>query len=242
MVEELSAFISENVKASGRSGAVLGVSGGVDSAVCLYLAVKALGPLCVKAFFMPHLSSQLDCEGAVIDLCESAGVIPSTVNISRIVDMFKQDTGCTDPVHAGNFAARIRSAYLYQYAASGSMLVINTSNKTERLMGYFTKWGDQAGDIGPLCGLYKTEVIELAKVLDLPEKILEAEPSAGFFEGQTDEKELGISYSELDDILRKLENGDDDQVPQERLEYVAGFIKRSEHKRNLVVIPGSFHG
>ena len=141
--------------------------------------------------------------------------------------------------------ARTRMILLYAHANSRNYLVLGTSNKSEFLTGYFTKWGDGASDYAPLINLYKTEVWEVAKRIGVPEKIISKKPSAGLWEGQSDEDELGISYKLLDEILYRLVDlkmekskiAKELSIPVEKVEYVEYLVKKSEHKRRLPMGP-----
>ncbi len=229
-LRRLKGFIRENVKAAGKKGVVIGVSGGVDSAACLYLAVSALGKENCLAFHMPHDGRTMNPEVKLIT--NKLKVSLSTYDISRIISIFSGMTGETDPLMIGNFAARIRSAFLYREAASRNMLVMNTSNRSEIMTGYFTKWGDEAGDISPFGNYYKSEVYEMASSLGVPEKILQKPPSPDFFQGQRDEEELGISYRELDCALACDGKGEEEKADAELLLKVRELKEKSSHKRN----------
>jgi len=131
---------------------------------------------------------------------------------------------------------RLRMVLLYYYAELENLLVIGTCNKTELSVGFFVKWGDAAADIAPLASLYKTQVRQLATYLDVPEEIIAKPPSAGLWEGQTDEDEMGISYEELDKILAAIESGDTSNCDQGALARVRAMMAASQHKRNPIPI------
>jgi len=168
------------------------------------------------------------------------------IDIRPIVDSFVAQLGFQpDKRSLGNIMARTRMVLLYAHANAKNYLVLGTSNRSEFLTGYFTKWGDGASDYAPLINLYKTEVWEVAKLVGVPERIIEKKPTAGLWEGQTDEDELGISYRLLDEILWRLVDlkmpkekiAQELGVSIERVEYVENLVKRSEHKRRLPVGP-----
>ena len=220
---------------SGAQGVVLGISGGIDSAVACALAVKAAGPERVLGVSMPASSTGgADAEDAAL-LCKTLGVELITVSLERTLSAFLSSPHIANtPILAGNAAARLRMITLYNIAASRNYLVCGTSNKTEYLIGYSTKWGDGAADIQPLLHLYKRDVYAIAEELELPRRLIEKAPSAGFFEGQTDEKEIGLTYEVLDDALFSLELNN--YEPQnETEEKVLLMIQKSEHKRNLPI-------
>ncbi|WP_099209562.1 NAD+ synthase [Thermococcus henrietii] len=244
VVEIITAFIREKVEEARAEGVVIGISGGIDSATTAYLAVKALGRERVLGLIMPYYQNR-DVEDARL-VCSSLGIECREINIKPIVDSFVSQLGFQpDRRSLGNIMARTRMVLLYAHANEKNRLVLGTSNRSEFLTGYFTKWGDGASDYAPLINLYKTEVWEVAKLIGVPERIIEKKPTAGLWEGQTDEDELGISYRLLDEILWRLvdllkdkeEIAEELGVPIERVEYVENLVKRSEHKRRLPLGP-----
>lgn len=230
-------FIGEEIKKSRKTGVVIGVSGGIDSSVCLFLAAGIVEPASVYPLYLPHRNVTDDQERTILALCENLDLNLIKFDLSGLLEMFTRQTGCSEEILLGNFSARLRMAYLYHYAAIKDSLVINTGNRTEIMTGYCTKWGDQTGDICPLGNLYKTEVYELARELGVPAQIINAVPSAGFYEGQMDEEELGISYEELDRILISLDSGTTGKIEPEKLDIVKNLIDTSEHKRHMPVCP-----
>jgi len=212
-------------------GIVIGVSGGVDSAVALAFCCRAIGPSKVFALSLPsEVSNPADMQDAA-DLCTSFGAVHRTIPIGPMLDAFRTIPGFTEtPYLLGNLMARIRMAVLYYHANRDNLLVCGTSNRSEALLGYCTKFGDNAADIQPIIHLYKTEVYELAKELGIPEPILRKPPSAGLWAGQTDEGEIGLSYPEIDAALRALEKNDW-KASGETGELILARVKRSAHKR-----------
>ncbi len=240
VVEIITGFIAEKVNEANAGGVVIGISGGIDSATTAYLAVKALGKEKVLGLIMPYYQNR-DVEDAKL-VCSSLGIECREINIKPIVDSFVSQLGFQpDKRSLGNIMARTRMVILYAHANSKNYLVLGTSNRSEFLTGYFTKWGDGASDYAPIINLYKTEVWEVAKFIGVPERIIKKKPTAGLWEGQTDEDELGISYRLLDEILWRLvdllkdkeEIAEELAVPVETVEYVENLVKRSEHKRRL---------
>ncbi|AFL95115.1 putative NAD synthase [Thermococcus cleftensis] len=243
-IERVIDFIRENVENAGAEGVVIGISGGIDSTTTTYLAVKALGKERVLGLIMPYYHNQ-DVEDAKL-VCSSLGIECKLIDIRPIVDSFVAQLGFQpDKRSLGNIMARTRMVLLYAHANARNYLVLGTSNRSEFLTGYFTKWGDGASDYAPLINLYKTEVWEVARLLGVPERIIEKKPTAGLWEGQTDEDELGISYHLLDEILwrlvdQKMEKeriAEELEIPIERVEYVENLVRRSEHKRRLPLGP-----
>lgn len=194
-------FIKDELAAAGFSKAVVGLSGGVDSAVVAALAAEALGPKNVHALSLPHKqSSKTSAEDAQL-VAETLKVRHETIDISPMVDGFQSVAGPLDKLRLGNAMARARMIVLYDRSAKDRGLVLGTSNKTEILLGYGTQFGDLASAINPIGDLYKTQIWMLAKELRLPQRVIDKAPTADLWSGQTDEKELGFSYKEADRLL-----------------------------------------
>ena len=212
-------------------GFVVGISGGIDSAVACALAAKAVGPERVLGVSMPVSSNSPQDAADAKALCDALGVRLITVPLGDVQEAFLAKEHITGtPLLAGNIASRLRMTALYNIAAANGYLVCGTSNKTEYLIGYSTKWGDGAADVQPLLHLYKKDVYALAEELGIPQEIIDKAPSAGFFEGQTDEADIGLTYQELDSALWNLELNE--FVPQNAVEEkVLGLVLKSEHKR-----------
>ncbi|MBQ3571060.1 MAG: NAD(+) synthase [Methanocorpusculum sp.] len=213
------------------AGFVVGISGGIDSAVACALAAKAVGPERVLGVSMPVSSNSPQDAADAKALCDAFGVRLITVPLGDVQEAFLAKEHITGtPLLAGNIASRLRMTALYNIAAANRYLVCGTSNKTEYLIGYSTKWGDGAADVQPLLHLYKKDVYALAEELGIPQEIIDKAPSAGFFEGQTDEADIGLSYAELDSALWNLELNE--FVPQNAVEEkVLALVLKSEHKR-----------
>lgn len=201
--DEIIRFIKNTVHNSGFSKVVVGLSGGVDSAVSAALAVRALGPSHVYVGFFPYgdLNKGLDDAGLVtkkLNIPESNIVL---IDIKPLVDPIANFDASNNNLRKGNIMARIRMILLYDLSKKINGLVLGTENKTEHLLGYYTRFGDEASDIEPIRHLYKTQVKQLATYLGIPEKIIKKLPTAGLWQGQTDEGEFGFSYEEADQIL-----------------------------------------
>jgi NAD+ synthase len=185
-------FLENKVNEADAEGLVLGLSGGIDSATCLKLAVNALGKERITALIMPGEPSRETNTDDARELAEGLGVETIEIDIGDTVDSFQQDLPLqTGKEGLGNIRARTRMVYTYAVANEKNLLVLGTGNRTEYLLGYFTKYGDGATDIAPLLDLYKTEVKKLAEHIDLDRKFIEKKPTAGLWEGQTDEDEIG---------------------------------------------------
>jgi NAD+ synthase len=205
-IELLADWIADRLHASGRAGVVLGASGGIDSALVATLARRALPGNAIRLYALPNSDSDPLFAGRAHELAESLSLPIETIEIGPIVAAAErsiEDLG-NDPIRRGNAAARARMLVLYDQARRHDSLVIGTGNRSEALVGYTTLHGDAACDLAPIAGLYKDEVRALAAALDIPRSILDAPPSAGLWEGQRDEVELGISYGDLDALLRAL--------------------------------------
>ncbi|MCX6801671.1 MAG: NAD+ synthase [Candidatus Diapherotrites archaeon] len=190
-------------KKAGCKKAVFGLSGGIDSAVTAYVLEKALGPENVFALFMPY-----EVNDSRQDLRDALKVAAQTqigfcvFPIKKICDEFDETVWMPNRLAKANLRARARMMVLYSFANSQNALVVGTSNRTELLLGYFTKQGDGACDIMPLASLYKGEIMKLAGWLGVPKEIIRKKPTAGLWRGQTDEGEIGVKYEVIDEILR----------------------------------------
>ena len=194
-------FLDNEVKKTGLMRAVVGLSGGIDSAVVAVLAQKAFGDdlLCIK---MPsHYSSQSSLDDAD-ELCEKFGLRNETLSIEPMLQAYEAEHLDMDNLRRGNLSARLRMVTLFDISAREAALVLGTSNKSELMLGYGTLYGDLASAVNPLGDLYKSEVFELAKYLGVPHSIISKPPSADLWSGQSDEADLGYSYAELDFALQ----------------------------------------
>lgn len=240
-------FIAENIEKSRLEGAVVAVSGGIDSAVTLDLTAKALGADRVTVVTMPE--RDVTPERDIMDVmqhCERLGVTCSTVDITPTLHVIRDtlpNYDVTDRITSGNVKPRIRMTVAYYFANKQRRMVMGTSNKTELLIGFFTKHGDGGVDLMPLADLYKTQLRQLARHLKIPENIIEKPPSPGFYPGQTDEGELGIDYKTLDLILYSWEKGSDASmiagdlgISQDLVESMMRRVNANEHKRQLPLI------
>ncbi|ECK7466346.1 NAD+ synthase [Campylobacter jejuni] len=208
ITEKMCDFIQEKVKNSQSQGVVLGLSGGIDSALVATLCKRALKEN-VFALLMPtQISNKANLEDA-LRLCADLNLEYKIIEIQSILDAFIKQSENTTLVSLGNFAARIRMSLLYDYSALKNSLVIGTSNKSELLLGYGTIYGDLACAFNPIGSLYKSEIYALAKYLNLHENFIKKAPSADLWENQSDEGDLGFSYAKIDEGLKALETNDE---------------------------------
>src|SRR3990167_582931 len=232
--------IKEYFAKSGCKKAAVGLSGGIDSSVCAKLVADAIGKENVHGLIMPvmGLSSQENITDAV-ELCKLIGMSYSVVYINRFLEGFEDLEWGQSRIAKMNSASRIRAVLLYNYSNTHNALVIGTSNKTEIMLGYFTKYGDGAVDIEVIGELFKTDERELARFIGIPEKIINKTPTAELYHGQTDEDELGVSYDELDKILKLHIDGKnvkeiiDNGFDRKTVENVINRVNANEHKRNM---------
>jgi NAD+ synthase len=216
---------------SGCTGIVIGVSGGVDSAVAAAFCCRAVGPDKVLGLSLPSaVSTKTDC-GDAAALCIALGMEHRIISIEPVLAGFRQLPGFTStPYLLGNLMARVRMTVLYYHANRDNRLVCGTSNRSEYMLGYCTKFGDNAADIQPILHLYKSDIYVMAKELGIPEPILNKTPSAGLWEGQSDEEEIGLPYDLIDTSLRALEN-QGWRPKNSTEEKVLTLVKRGGHKR-----------
>jgi len=203
----LVSFLREEFERRGFEKAVVGLSGGVDSAVTAFLAAQALGPANVIAVRMPYRTSNPDSLAHAQLVIDKLGIQSRTIDISPAVDGYLSHEPDADPGRRGNVMARERMIVLFDLSAKYKALPVGTGNKTERLLGYFTWHADDSPPINPLGDLFKTQVWQLATFLGVPDVIVSKPASADLIEGQTDEGDFGISYAEADEILNWLVSG-----------------------------------
>ncbi len=239
----LSGFIRTEVLRTGRSSVVLGLSGGIDSAVAAYLAVRALGPQAVVAIVMPYRSSSPDSVSDAESVIGALGILAEKVDISPLVDGFDRVSGKVSRLRLGNVMARARMMVLYDRSEQHEALVLGTSNKTELLLGYGTLWGDLASALNPLGDLYKTQVRAIAGHLGVPARIRRKPPSADLWPRQSDEADLGFSYERVDRLLALLVDARLDReaavaagFEREMVDRVARLVVRSQFKRRPPII------
>ncbi len=237
---KIASFISSKVAESGADGAVIGLSGGIDSSLTAYLAVEALGKEKVLGILLPEkgITSEEDLADAQ-EVARILGIGHKLIEISPVLRSFSNvmDFDKMSIVANGNLKARTRMCVLYYHANLMHRMVVGTGNKTELLLGYFTKYGDGGVDIEPIGCLYKTQVRGLSRYLGVPGRIIDKTPTAGLWKGQTDEEELGVSYETADKILTMLvdEKMDVSEVKKSFsaniVDQLLARISSNEHKR-----------
>jgi NAD+ synthase len=222
----LTGFIQDQIAKAGMRGAVLGLSGGIDSALSAFLSVEALGPENVLAVRMPYKTSSAASLSDADLVIEALGIKSITVPISNMADALIGQFPDMTPLRKGNIMARTRMIVLYDQSAEHGLLPMGTSNKTEFLLGYSTIYGDSGVALHPIADLYKYQVRQLSRDLGVPQPVIDKAPSADLWEGQTDEGELGFTYDQVDQVLFLLvdERYTVDQVIAEGFD--ADFVKK----------------
>lgn len=247
LADQIAEWIAEHVRGAGMSGVVVGLSGGLDSAVTSGLCARAVGADQVLGVIMPCHSDPSDAESAEL-AAKTWGIPYRTVDLSDQYDSLLQllspardlagsdtdaDLSSRTRLADANLKPRLRMMTLYYFANMLNRMVVGTGNKSELTVGYFTKYGDGGVDLLPIAGIHKTRLRELAREMGVPEVIVTRTPSAGLWAGQTDEGEMGISYETLAHTLDAIESGATSEIDPATLEKVRGMVAGSEHKRQL---------
>lgn len=235
LADSISGWIAAKISESGQTGAVLGLSGGIDSAVASGLCARAVGKENVLGIIMPSHSARADVEDAELT-AETWGIESPTIDLTDLYDQVIATLPPGNTLANANIKPRLRMITLYHHANTLGRLVVGTGNRSELMIGYFTKYGDGGVDLLPLGSLYKHQVRDLAREIGVPERIIERPPSAGLWEGQTDEEEMGLSYPVLDEALAALESGNTQGIDDAVLVRVRAMVAGSEHKRRLAPI------
>ena len=240
---ELVEFLRENFKKAGFSKAVLGLSGGIDSALVAYLLRDALGKENVLAIMMPYKSSNPDGLNHAKLVVEDLKINFKTIEITDMIDAYFKNEKDASSLRMGNKMARERMSILFDYSSIENALVVGTSNKTEIYLGYSTQFGDSACALNPIGDLYKTNIWDLSRYLKIPNELIEKKPSADLWEGQTDEQEMGLTYKEADQVLYRMleENKTVEEVLAEGfnkdlVDNIVRRMNRSEYKRRMPLI------
>ena len=197
----LISFLREEVGAAGFSNAVVGLSGGIDSSVSTALCARAFGAKNTLGVMLPYRTSSPESEAHARIVADQLGIETRKIDITGMADGYLERERVTDGLRRGNVMARCRMIVLYDLSVEWRGLVIGTSNKSEMLLGYSTQFGDSAHAVNPLGDLYKQQIYQLARHLELPSEVIDKPPSADLVAGQTDEDELGFTYAEADELL-----------------------------------------
>ena len=240
---ELVEFLRENFKKAGFSKAVLGLSGGIDSALVAYLLRDALGKENVLAIMMPYKSSNPDSLNHAKLVIEDLKINAKTIEITNMIDAYFKNEKEASSLRMGNKMARERMSILFDYSSKENALVVGTSNKTEIYLGYSTQFGDSACALNPIGDLYKTNIWDLSRYLKIPNELIEKKPSADLWEGQTDEQEMGLTYKEADQVLYRMleENKTVKEIlaegfSKDLVDNILKRMNRSEYKRRMPLI------
>lgn len=240
---ELVEFLRENFKKAGFSKAVLGLSGGIDSALVAYLLRDALGKENVLAIMMPYKSSNPDSLNHAKLVIKDLKINSKTIEITDMIDAYFKNEKEASSLRMGNKMARERMSILFDYSSKENALVVGTSNKTEIYLGYSTQFGDSACALNPIGDLYKTNIWDLSRYLKIPNELIEKKPSADLWEGQTDEQEMGLTYKEADQVLYRIleENKTVEEVlgegfNKDLVDNIVRRMNRSEYKRRMPLI------
>jgi NAD+ synthase len=236
-------FVRDEVRKVGVSKIVLGLSGGIDSALVAFIAAEALGPENVHAICMPYTTSNPESEAHARLVAAACSINFTVIPITAMVDAYFDQFPDADNMRRGNKMARERMTILFDHSALLRALVLGTSNKTELLLGYGTLYGDMASALNPIGDIYKSQVWQLSAEMGVPAEVIEKQPSADLWAGQTDEEELGFSYRLVDELLYRMV---DQRLTKSELA-IAGFdeefvtsiytkIQNSHFKRRLPVI------
>ena len=236
----ITGFIRDSVAKAGMSRCVLGLSGGIDSALSAYLSAEALGAENVLAVRMPYKTSSQDSLSHAEEVIEDLGLTSLTVSITEMADPYFERFPDMNRVRQGNIMARLRMITLYDQSVSWGGLVMGTSNKTEFLLGYSTIYGDSGVALHPIADLYKYQIRQLSSAIGVPDSIVNKPPSADLWEGQTDENELGFTYDDVDQVLYLLvderftvEETIDEGFDREFVTQVWERVKANHYKRTM---------
>jgi NAD+ synthase len=235
-IKRIVTFIQEKTRAAGAHHVVIAWSGGIDSTVSLYLCAQALGTENVTVLHLPYETSY---QNDFREIQSNLGMSSDRFHVVSIKSMVDSVSTVLKPddLRKGNMMARMRMIVIYDYAKKLNALVCGTENRTEDLLGYFTRFGDQASDFEPIQHLYKTQVYEYAKALQVPQTFIDRAPSAGLWAGQTDEGEFGFTYAEADAVLSRMF---DESMSIEHIEKeypnartIVALVKKNEFKHKV---------
>ncbi|MDH3891817.1 MAG: NAD+ synthase [candidate division Zixibacteria bacterium] len=240
-IATISRFLKGTLGRTGMNGFVVGLSGGIDSAVSAALAVRAVGARQVLAVLMPYTSSAPESAQLALQLADQLKIEHRRVDISPMIDTYYDIIDQSNRLRAGNKMARERMAILFDIAHELDRLVLGTGNRTEICLGYTTWHGDSACSLNPVGQLYKTELRRVAHALGLPQALIDRPPTADLWAGQTDEGEIGVSYEKIDRLLKRLIDDDERSISHLETEgfhatdisRVVSLMNRNAFKRKL---------
>ena len=244
--ETIIKFIQDKISQTNAKGLVVGLSGGIDSTLTAYLATQAVGRQNVFGIVMPSTTTPTEDKIHGTDIAKTLGIDYKEIAIDNILNEFLLVTQYkteNEQLAIGNLKARIRMSIIYYFANSKNYLVSGTGNKSEILIGYFTKHGDGACDIEPIGDLYKTDVFKLAKDMGIPDEIINKPPRAGLWNNQTDEDEIGMTYENLDKILYQYQDKESSQIAKnldisiDDVDMIINKVKRNAHKSKVPESP-----
>ena len=246
--QEIMNFIKKETESRKSNGVVLGISGGIDSTVLAFLATRAIGPENVKGLILPDetVTPANDIEDA-IRICTDLKIDSEKISINKPKNSFLEIIKYTDNMLlTGNLVARVRMCVLYYYSGLMGRLVLGSSNKTELMLGYFTKFGDGAADLLPLGDIYKTQLFGLAKYLEIPGSVIDKKSSARLWANQFTEDELGLPFNQLDKILQFFESSNNvhydrqalsDEFPGSSIEIIEEVQFRMKNNQHKLTFP-----
>jgi len=247
VLQKLTGFLVTEIEKTRMKKAVLGLSGGLDSALVAALAARALGRENVTGILMPYRTSSAKSIEDALKVVENTGINSLKIEISAAVDAFAANN-MTNPDFSrkgrlGNIMARTRMMTLFDFSAANGAIVLGTGNKSEIELGYFTMFGDGASALNPIGSLYKTDIFEFARYLGLPASVIEKAPSADLFEGQTDEGEIGYSYQTMDPVIHAIADLklSEEEIVKEGFDeklvcFVKNRINSMRYKRDVPII------
>lgn len=228
-------FLDSYLKSSGAKGFVLGLSGGLDSAVVATLCTK-VAP--TKALIMPTSSSSQANLNDALELSSKLNLDYQIIDISDILASFLPFSDINDRLRVGNIAARIRMILLYDHSSLLNALVVGTTNKSEKMLGYGTIYGDMACALNPLANIYKSDLFKFASYLGVNSKIIAKAPSADLWQNQSDESDIGYSYAQIDKLLKAIENGEDlSKFDSDFKNKITARITKNSFKQKLPATP-----
>lgn len=225
---DLISFLKDEVKNTGLEKVTIGLSGGLDSAVVAILCKEAFGDK-LNCVLMPSQFSSQSSSDHAIEVCEKFDIKYEIISIEPMVNAYIENMD-NDKLRIGNFSARMRMSVLYDVSSREKSLVVGTSNKSELLLGYGTIFGDIACAINPIGQIYKSDEFELARLLGVPDSILNKAPSADLWEGQSDEEELGYSYKHMDEVLKVMVDEGKSKEELMKLGFEENLINKLEYR------------